>query len=60
MHIKTFPLLERSVEIAKLYNVQLDPPPLKVDFIKENELIQLGETEWKIIFTQDMPQDTYV
>ena len=42
MHIKDFPLLERSVEIAKLYNVQLDPPPLKVDFIKENELIKLG------------------
>ena len=51
MHLKDFPLLERSVEIAKLYNVQLDPPPLKVDFIKENELIYLGETRWKIIFT---------
>ena len=51
MHIKDLPLLEKSVEIAKLYNVQLDPPPLKVDFINENESIQLGETRWDIIFT---------
>ena len=50
MHVKDLLLLEKSVEIAKLYNVHLDPPPLKVDFINENESIQLGETRWDIIF----------
>ena len=51
MHFKDLPLLEKSVEIAKLYNVQLDPPPLKVDFINENESIKLGATKWDIICT---------
>ncbi len=51
MHKKDFPLLERSVDIAKIYNVPLDPPPLEVDFIKEKDTIQIGETMWEIIFT---------
>ena len=51
MHIKDLPLLNKAVEIAKLYNVELDPPPLKVDFIKENDIIQVGKTSWQVIFT---------
>jgi len=51
MHKKDLPLLEKASEIAKLYGVQLDPPPLKVDFLQENENIYLGDTMWKVIFT---------
>jgi len=51
MHPKDLPLLERSIDIAKLYNVKLDPPPLKVDLVKENDIIQLGNTSWEILFT---------
>jgi len=51
MHQKDLPLLEKSLEIAKIYNVRLDPPPLKVDLIKENDLIHIGKTSWQVIFT---------
>ena len=51
MHIKDLPLLEKSLEIATLYNVSLDPPPLNVDFIKEKDVINVGETSWEVLFT---------
>tara|TARA_B100000579_G_C22541544_1_gene715463 strand:- start:59 stop:703 length:645 start_codon:yes stop_codon:yes gene_type:complete len=51
MHQKDFPLLEKAEEIAKIYNLQLSPPPLKVHFIEENDIIHLGNTEWKVIFS---------
>jgi|TARA_Y100000994_G_C15703083_1_gene446075 hydroxyacylglutathione hydrolase len=51
MHIKDKPLLERSMDIANMYNVKLDPPPQDVKFINENDIIEIGKTKWKIIFT---------
>ena len=51
MHIKDLPLLKKSSEIANLYNVKFDEPPYEVDFIKENDCINVGNTSWKIIFT---------
>ena len=51
MHAKDLPLLNNAINIANLYNVKLDPPPLEVDFIKENDIITLGDTAWKVIFT---------
>ena len=51
MHIKDKPLLERAMDIARMYNVQLDPPPQDVKFIQENDIITIGKTKWKIIFT---------
>ncbi|MBJ04899.1 MAG: MBL fold hydrolase [Flavobacteriales bacterium] len=51
MHKKDFPLLEKAEEIAKIYNVNLSPPPLNVDFIEENDIIHLGDTSWKVILT---------
>ena len=51
MHKKDLPLLTNAVNIAKQYNVNLAPPPLEVEFIKENDTIQLGRTSWEIIFT---------
>ncbi len=51
MHIKEKPLLERAMDIAKMYNVQLDPPPQNVKFIKENDIITIGKTKWEVIFT---------
>ena len=51
MHKKDFPLLEKSLDIAKIYNVDLEPPPLNVDFINEEDIIIIGETKWEIIFT---------
>ena len=51
MHEKDMPLLENSERIAEHYGVNLDPPPKSVNFIKENDIIILGKTSWKIIFT---------
>jgi len=51
MHKKDLPLLENAERIAEHYGVNLDPPPKLVNFIKENDIIILGETSWKIIFT---------
>ena len=51
MHSKDLPLLERALDVAKLYNVELDPPPKNVSLIKEGDIINLGTTSWKIIFT---------
>lgn len=51
MHKKDLPLLERSVDIAKLYNVNLEPPPLNVSLIEENDTIIIGSTKWEILFT---------
>jgi len=51
MHIKDIPLLESAVDIAKVYNMHLDPPPLNVNLVKEGDVINLGNTYWKVIFT---------
>jgi len=51
MHKQDFPLLERSLDIAKLYNVDLEPPPLNIEFINEQDIIIIGDTKWEIIFT---------
>ena len=51
MHKKALPLLERSVDIAKLYNVNLEPPPLNVSLIEEKDTIIIGSTKWEILFT---------
>ena len=51
MHKKDLPLIEKSLDIARLYNVDLEPPPLDVDFIEEKDIIKVGNTEWEIIFT---------
>ena len=51
IHRSDFPLLQRSTEIAELYNVNLEPPNLDVNFINEGDTIQLGKTFWKVIFT---------
>ena len=51
MHEKDLPLLNNALNIAKLYNVTLKSPPLDVDIIKEGDIIELGETSWKVIFT---------
>jgi len=51
MHKKDLPLLERSVDIAKLYNVNLEPPPLNVSLIEEKDTIIIGSTKWEILFT---------
>jgi len=51
MHQKDLPLLEKAHEIAKLYNVPLNPPPLNVDFINEGDTIVVGESTWKVLFT---------
>lgn len=34
--------------IAKLYNVNLTPPPLDVQKIHENDIIHIGATSWLI------------
>ncbi len=51
MHQKDLPLLEKAHEIAKLYNVPLNPPPLNVDFINEGDTIVVGESTWEVLFT---------
>ncbi len=51
MHEKDMPLLRKAVEIANLYDVQLNPPPLKITTINENDIICLGQTKWKVLFT---------
>jgi glyoxylase-like metal-dependent hydrolase (beta-lactamase superfamily II) len=51
MHKKDLPLLEKSEDIAKLYNVNLEAPPLNVSLIEENDTIIVGSTHWKILFT---------
>ena len=51
MHEKDLPLLNGANKIAEMYNVKLNPPPLKVDLLNENEIIHLGDTSWKVIFT---------
>lgn len=51
MHIKDLPLLEKSLEIAELYNVDLEEPPMDVEFVKEGDFISVGETNWEVIFT---------
>ena len=51
MHEKDLPLLNNALEIAKLYNVKLTPPPLNIDTINENDIINVGKTSWKVIFT---------
>jgi glyoxylase-like metal-dependent hydrolase (beta-lactamase superfamily II) len=51
MHEKDLPLLMKATDIANLYNVNLTPPPLDVKKINENEIIHLGDTSWKVIFT---------
>ena len=51
MHAKDLPLLHKALEIAKLYNVSLEPPPLKTELVKEDDIIELGDTLWKVIFT---------
>ncbi|MAQ31673.1 MAG: MBL fold hydrolase [Flavobacteriales bacterium] len=51
MHEKDLPLLNKAVDIAKLYNVSLNPPPLNVKTICENDVISLGNTSWEVIFT---------
>ena len=51
MHAKDLPLLKKAVEIAKLYNVPLDPPPLNVDLITEKDTIKIGASTWQILFT---------
>ena len=51
IHQKDFELLKKSSEIAKLYNVDLEPPPLNVDFINEHDIIKIEDSQWEIIFT---------
>ena len=52
MHPKDLPLLKNALNIAKLYNVQLDPPPLKVNFLHEGDIIKLDENiVWEVMFT---------
>ena len=51
MHEKDLPLLTKAVDIGKLYNVNLTPPPVNVQYIYENEIISLGNTSWEVIFT---------
>jgi len=51
MHAKDLPLLKKAVEIAKLYNVSLDPPPLNVDLINEGDTIVIEDLMWKVLFT---------
>ena len=51
MHEKDLPLLTKAVDIAKLYNVNLTPPPLDVQHIHENEIIHLGDSCWEVLFT---------
>ena len=51
MHKKDLPLLTNAINIAQQYNVNLSPPPLEVEFIKENDTIQVGQSFWEIIFT---------
>ena len=51
MHEKDLPLLTKAVDIGKLYNVNLTPPPLNVQYIYENEIISIGNTSWEVIFT---------
>ena len=51
IHEKDFELLKKSSEIAKLYNVDLEPPPLNVDFINEHDIIKIRDSQWEIIFT---------
>ena len=50
MHKQDLPLLQNAEKIAKSYNVSLDPPPLNVQLIEENDNILIGNTNWKIIF----------
>ena len=51
MHKNDLPLLNGANKIAEMYNVKLNPPPLKVDLLNENDIIHLGDTSWKVIFT---------
>ena len=51
IHRKDLPLINKAVDIAKIYNVELDPPPLNVNFLKENDVVTIGETSWQILFT---------
>jgi hydroxyacylglutathione hydrolase len=51
MHERDLPLLTKAVDIAKLYNVNLTPPPLDVQKIHENDIIHIGATSWQVIFT---------
>ena len=51
IHQKDLPLINKAIDIAKLYNLELDPPPLNVRFLKENDILKIGETSWRILFT---------
>jgi glyoxylase-like metal-dependent hydrolase (beta-lactamase superfamily II) len=51
MHHKDLPLLENVEKISEHYGVALDIPSKEVDFIKETDIIILGNTSWKVIFT---------
>ena len=51
MHQKDYVLLENAEKIARTYGVNLSPPPLNVDFIKEGENLMIDKTSWEIIFT---------
>tara|TARA_S200000501_G_C20825058_1_gene744597 strand:- start:1117 stop:1749 length:633 start_codon:yes stop_codon:yes gene_type:complete len=51
IHKLDYPLLENATTIANHYGIHLNAPSLDVDYINEGDLITLGNTEWKIIFT---------
>ena len=51
IHELDLPLLENAGLIAKSYGISLEQPDTDVTFIKEGEIIKLGNTAWEIIFT---------
>ena len=51
IHELDLPLLENAGLIAKSYGINLEQPDTDVTFIKEGEIIKLGNTTWEIIFT---------
>ena len=51
IHELDLPLLENAGLIAQSYGISLEQPDTDVTFIKEGDIIKLGNTTWEIIFT---------
>ena len=51
IHELDLPLLENASLIAQSYGISLEQPDTDVTFIKEGDIVKLGNTTWEIIFT---------
>ncbi len=51
MHADDLELIEKSVEQGSIYGVDFPKPPLPDNYITEKDVIEAGDTEFKIIHT---------